>query len=89
VGYIVEELTKVPGLKPYNSHGNYVFVDATDAGLTGQEIVDYVFEKDKIMIKAYASFRGRKGFFRITVGTHEENIACVQGIKRYVANRKK
>jgi histidinol-phosphate aminotransferase len=89
IDYLVKELSKMPGLKPYHSHGNYVFVDATDAGQTSKEIVDHVFEKDKIMIKSYASFRGRDGFFRITVGTHEENIACVQGIKGSLENRKK
>jgi len=87
--YLVKELSKIPGLKPYHSRGNYLFVDAADAGLTGKEIVDHVFEKDNIMIKSYASFSGRNGFFRITVGTHEENIACVEAIKRYVDNRKK
>ena len=87
--YLVRELSKMSGLKPYHSHGNYLFVDATDAGLTGKEIVDRVFEKDKIMIKSYASFRGRDGFFRITIGTHEENIACIEAIERYVDERKR
>jgi len=89
VDYVVKELSKIPGVKPYHSHGNYVFVDATDTGLTGKEIVDYVFEKDKIMIKFFAPFRGRGGFFRITLGTHEENVACVEAIKRYMDTRKK
>jgi histidinol-phosphate aminotransferase len=86
---LVKELSKIPGVRPYYSHGNYVFVDATDAGVTGKEIVDHVFEKDKIMIKSYASFRGRNGFFRITLGTHEENVFCVQAIRRYLEGRKK
>ena len=60
VDYVVQELSKMPGVKPYSSHGNYVFIDATDAGVTGKEIVDYVFEKDGIMIKAFAPFRGRE-----------------------------
>jgi len=34
----VSELSKIPGLKPYYSHGNYVLIDATDAGVTGKEI---------------------------------------------------
>ena len=89
VDYLVKELSKIPGIKPYFSNGNYVFVDATDAGLTGKEIVDHLFEKDNIMIKSFASFRGREGFFRIALGTHEENVLCVQAIKRYAENRKK
>jgi histidinol-phosphate aminotransferase len=89
VDFVVKELSKIPGMKPYFSNGNYVFVDATDTGATGKEIVDYVFERDKIMIKFFAPLRGRNGFFRITLGTHEENVACVEGIKRYINNRKK
>ena len=89
VEYLCKELSKIPGFKPYFSHGNYVLIDATDAGVTGKEIVDYAFEKDGIMIKAYAPFRGRSGFFRIALGTHEENTLCVQSIKRFIGNRKK
>jgi histidinol-phosphate aminotransferase len=88
VDYLCKELAKIPGLKPYYSHGNYVLVDATDVGVTGQEIVDYVFERDGIMLKAFAPLRGRTGFFRISLGTHEENSLCVQAIKRFFSNRK-
>jgi len=88
VDYLCKELAKIPGLKPYYSHGNYVLVDATDAGVTGKEIVDYVFERDGIMLKAFAPLRGRTGFFRISLGTHEENSLCVQAIKRFFSNRK-
>jgi histidinol-phosphate aminotransferase len=89
VDYLVKELSKMPGVKPYYSHGNYVFVDATDTGVTGKEIVDHLFEKDNIMIKSFVPFRGREGFFRIALGTHEENVLCVQAIKRYLEGRKK
>ena len=80
---VCKELSKIPGVKPYYSHGNYVMVDATDAGVTGKAIVDYVFEKDGVMIKAFAPLRGRGGFFRVSLGTHEENAICVQSIKRF------
>jgi len=88
VEYIVSELSKIPGAKPYYSHGNYVMVDATDAGVTGKEIVNHLFEKDGIMLKAFAPLHGRKGFFRIAIGTHEDNALCVQGIKRFLAGRR-
>jgi histidinol-phosphate/aromatic aminotransferase/cobyric acid decarboxylase-like protein len=41
------------------------------------------------MIKHFAPFRGRKGFFRVSLGTHEENALCVQSIKQFFGNRKK
>jgi histidinol-phosphate/aromatic aminotransferase/cobyric acid decarboxylase-like protein len=87
VEYVCKELSKIPGVKPYYSHGNYVIVDATDAGVTGKAIVDEVFAKDGIMIKAFAPLRGRSGFFRISLGSHEENSLCVQSINRFFKNR--
>jgi histidinol-phosphate aminotransferase len=89
VDYVCRELSKIPGVRPYFSHGNYVLIDATDTGATGKEIVDFVFEKAGVMIKHFAPFRGRKGFFRVSLGTHEENALCVQSIKQFFGNRKK
>lgn len=89
VEYVCKELSKIPGVKPYFSHGNYVLIDATDAGVTGKEVVDYVFDRAGAMLKYFAPFRGRSGFFRISLGTHEENSLCVQAIKRFFDNRKK
>jgi len=89
VEYICKELSKIPGLKPYHSHGNYVLIDATDTGATGKEIVDYLFEKAGIMLKYFAPFRGRNGLFRISIGTHEENSICVRSIKSFFEDRRK
>ena len=89
VEYVCKELSKIPGVKPFYSHGNYVLIDATDAGVTGRAVVDYVFEKDGVMLKAFAPLRGRGGFFRISLGTHEENSICVQSIKRFFENRER
>jgi histidinol-phosphate aminotransferase len=89
VEYLCKELSKIPGVKPYYSHGNYVLIDATDTGATGKEIVDHVFEKTGVMLKYFAPLRGRRGFFRISLGTHEENSLCVHAIKKFLGNRKK
>lgn len=89
VDYVCKELSKIPGVKPYYSHGNYVLIDATDAGVTGKEIVEYVFEKEGVMLKFFAPLRGRSGFFRVSLGTHEENSLCVHSIKKFFSNRKK
>jgi histidinol-phosphate aminotransferase len=83
VEYVCKELSKIPGVKPYASNGNYVMIDATDAGVTGKAIVDYVFDKDGVMLKAFVPLRGRGGFFRVSLGSHEENSICVQSIKRF------
>jgi len=51
--------------------------------------VDYVFKKAGVMLKHFAPLRGRNGYFRISLGTHEENSICVQFIKKFFENRKK
>jgi histidinol-phosphate aminotransferase len=89
VDYVCKELSKIPGVTPYYSHGNYVLIDATDTGATGKEIVDYVFENAGVILKYFAPLRGRNGFFRISLGTHEENSIAVHAIKKFLGNRKK
>lgn len=89
VEYLCKELSTLPGVKPYFSHGNYVLVDVTDTGVTGKEIVDYMLEEGGFLLKHFPPFRGRKGFFRISIGTHEENSLCVQAIKRFFQQRRK
>ncbi len=88
IRYFHEELSKVPGLKPYFSYGNYMIVDATDLGVDGQEVVDYLFKKKKIMIKAVKTLKDKPGIFRISVGRAEENKACVAAIREFFATRK-
>jgi histidinol-phosphate aminotransferase len=85
IRYIHDELSQIKGLKPYFSFGNYIIIDATDTGIDGQEVVDYLFEREKIMIKAVRTLKDRPGIFRISVGTSEENKACVEGIKTFFA----
>ncbi|MBW2055997.1 MAG: histidinol-phosphate transaminase [Deltaproteobacteria bacterium] len=87
IRYIYDELSKIRGLKPYFSYGNYIIVDATDLGVDGQEVVDYLFEKKKIMIKAVSTLKDRPGLFRISLGTAEENRACMEGIASFFAAR--
>jgi histidinol-phosphate aminotransferase len=89
VEYVVKELSKIPGVKPYYSHGNYVLIDVTDAGVSGKEVVDYIFQNEGAILKFFAPFRGRNGFFRISLGTHEENSICIRSIKRFFERRKK
>jgi histidinol-phosphate aminotransferase len=87
IRYIYDELSKVEGLKPYFSYGNYMIIDATDLGVNGQEVANFLFEKKKIMIKAVKTLKDRPGIFRISVGTTEENKACVEGVKEFFSAR--
>ena len=51
------------------------------------EVVDYLFDEKKIMIKAVKTLKDRPGIFRISVGTAEENRECVEAVKAFFAAR--
>jgi histidinol-phosphate aminotransferase len=88
INYIWEELSKIDGLHPFYSHGNYILVDPGDTGVRGKDVVDFVFEETKLMIKAY-SLPGEKQGFRLSLGTQEQNRACVLAIKKFFETRSK
>ncbi|MBM3200656.1 histidinol-phosphate transaminase [Candidatus Woesearchaeota archaeon] len=89
VDYVYSELSKIPGLRPFYSHGNYVLVDGTDTGIVGKEVVDYVFQNAGVMIKYFAPLKGRNGFFRISLGSHKENALCIKYVKKFFKDYKK
>lgn len=78
--YLIEELANIPGLKPFQSEGNFVLVDAAGSGLTAKEIVDGLLEQD-IFIRPMAVHHLGPSFVRITVGTREQNRRCVQAFQ--------
>ncbi len=86
INYIWEELSGIDGLHPFYSYGNYILVDPGQTGVEGQEVVDYVFRQTKIMIKAYPLPGGKEGF-RLSLGTQEQNRACVDAIKKFFRTR--
>ena len=88
IDYIWEEFSKIDGLHPFYSYGNYILVDPGDTGIKGKDVVDFVFQETKIMIKSYALPGGRQGF-RLSLGTREQNRACVGAIKKFFETRSK
>ena len=84
VDMIVDGLKAIPGVHPYFSHGNYVLVDATDTGKSGKEVCDHVLQKEKLMIKPMGTMHSRSGWFRITIGSDEENNALMTNLKAFL-----
>jgi histidinol-phosphate/aromatic aminotransferase/cobyric acid decarboxylase-like protein len=68
----------------FHSHGNYILLDAKGTGKTGDDIVAYAQEKD-IILRPQNEMYGSDGFFRITVGTEEENKIMVKAVKEFCA----
>jgi histidinol-phosphate aminotransferase len=86
--YIEGEIAKIDGVEVYHTYGNYILFDASSTGALTEEIVDYVMEKHGILIRKVSPFKGRKGLFRITIGTKEENEKCVAAVKDFFASRR-
>jgi len=84
VKYIERELGAIPGMTVFHSRGNYILLDAKGTGKTGDDIVAYTQEKD-IILRPQEKMYGSDGFFRITIGTEEENKIMVKAIKEFCA----
>jgi len=82
VRYIEEELKDVPGLTVFHSHGNYILFDGSGAGKKGRDMVEYA-RKRGLIFRPQPEMYGSDGFFRLTIGTEEENRLAVQVIKEF------
>jgi len=87
--YIESELSTIEGLTVYHTNGNYILIDATPTGATSEQIVDYIMNNHKIILRKQNPFKGREGLFRITIGTKEENEKCVAAVKDFFESIKK
>lgn len=84
VKYIEQELAAIPGMTVFHSYGNYILFDAKGTGKIGDEIVAYAQEKG-IILRPQSKIYGSDGFFRITIGTEEENKMMVKVVKEFCA----
>jgi histidinol-phosphate aminotransferase len=80
-----EALADVKGLEIYHSYANYILFDGTDAGKTGKGMLDFALEKRGLIFRAQTPMYGRDGWFRITIGTADENQMAIQAIRDYFA----
>ena len=76
-----EELTAL-GLKPLHWAGNFLMVDANVSGKTSQEIFDAAIEAG-VILKTIGAVHGKKGYFRLTPGSDEENERALAFFKRF------
>ncbi len=80
VAFISESLADVPDLTIFPSHGNYILFDCGETGKKGQDVVDYAQEKG-LILRPQAEMYGSEGFFRVTIGTKQENRMAVEAIR--------
>jgi histidinol-phosphate aminotransferase len=82
VKFIQDALSDVPGLTIFHSHGNYILFDGSEAGKKGQDMVAYALEQG-LIFRPQARIYDSDGFFRLTIGSKDENRMAVQAIREF------
>jgi histidinol-phosphate aminotransferase len=84
VAYIEDALSDIPGFIIFHSASNYILFDGTDTGKAGDDLVAFAQEKG-IILRPQSHMYGRNGWFRLTLGTQEENRRAVAVIREFYA----
>ncbi|MCD4801945.1 MAG: histidinol-phosphate aminotransferase family protein [Anaerolineales bacterium] len=84
VAYIEDALSDIPGFIIFHSVSNYILFDGTDTGKKGDDLVAFAQEKG-IILRPQSHLYGRNGWFRLTLGTQDENRMAVAVIREFYA----
>jgi histidinol-phosphate aminotransferase len=85
VEYIESEVGKISGIKVYHSFGNYILFDSSVPGKNGKGMVDHA-EKMGLILRGQEPMYGSDGWFRVTIGSHDENELFVRAVREYFAS---
>jgi histidinol-phosphate aminotransferase len=85
IDYIQESLSDISGLVIFHSHGNYILFDAGGTGKTGKQVVKYAEERGLIIRPENPKY-GSEGWFRVTIGTKEENRMFVKAVREILTS---
>jgi histidinol-phosphate aminotransferase len=86
VDFISEALSDVPGLTVFPSKANYILFDCGAAGRKGKDMVAYAEQKG-IILRPESEKYGSDGWFRITIGTKEENRMVIDVIREFLTKK--
>ena len=83
VDFIQESLADVPGLVIFPSKANYILFDCGATGKKGKDMVAFAEQKGLIFRPETEKY-GSDGWFRITIGTKEENRMAVAVVREFL-----
>ena len=83
VDFIQKSLADVPGLVIFPSKANYILFDCGATGRKGKDMVAYA-EKKGLIFRPETEKYGSDGWFRITIGTKEENRMAVAVVREFL-----
>ena len=84
VAYIENALGDIPGFTVFQSAANYILFDGSGTGKAGDDLVAFVQEKG-IILRPQSTMYGQNGWWRLTLGTKEENRMAVEAIRAFYA----
>ena len=82
VKFIEDSLADIKGLKVLHSNASYILMDGTDAGKKGDDMIEFALKKGMILRPQNVMY-GRDGYFRITLGSKEENRMAVAAVREF------
>ncbi len=82
VAYIEEMMGSIPGMVVFPSKANYILFDAGPTGKKGKDIIDFA-QKKGIILRGESPKHGSEGWFRVTIGTKEENELFVKTMREF------
>jgi len=86
VDFITESLSEIPGLVVFATKANYIFFDCGAMGKKGKDMVTYA-EKKGLIFRPENEKYGSDGWFRITIGTKEENRMAVNAVREFLTGK--
>lgn len=86
VDFISETLSDIPGLVIFPSKANYILFDCGATGKKGKDMVAYAEQKG-IILRPETEKYGSDGWFRVTIGSKEENRMVVDVIREYLTSK--
>ncbi len=84
VEYIESEVGKIKGITVFHSNANYILFDSAIPGKSGKDMVDHGVKKG-LILRGQEPMYGSEGWFRVTIGTHDENKMFVDAVREYFA----
>ena len=82
---LIDDINQIPGLKAFESSGNFVMINTHQSGIHAREYVNYLLEKN-YYVRDFSCKEGLQpdAFFRISVGKQSDMKAVVNHIKSFV-----
>jgi histidinol-phosphate aminotransferase len=81
--FITESLSDITGQVVFNSKTNYILFDCGETGKKGKDMVAFA-EKKGLIFRPDNEKYGSDGWFRITIGSKEENRMAVEVVREFL-----